>query len=209
MELGTDRRLLACWPPTSPVTCQVVSEGVFCTVTVRCHCRETGLKKGFSRSVVMIVLVSLLETVMVVMSCMKWETGRRLLPLCGGSAWLPKHAFLTSLGFWFLIFSRTVSSSSWIQPATVYSHCLERKDTKRVFVLFFKEAHYQLTGLFSACFPWNLLFQIIFFFSLVWLGSTGEVEWAETHQPLASCRSRMQFWGEGGSDLPQKLATFA
>lgn len=74
-------------------------------------------------------------------------------------------------------------------------------------VLFFKEAHYQLTGLVSACFSSNLLFEIIFFCSLVWLGSTGKGGRAETYQPLASFRSRIQFWEKGGSDLPQKLET--
>lgn len=140
MELGADRTLFMCWLPTSPVTWHGVAEDVFRTVTVRSRCRETGLKEGDLRSVVMVILVSLVETV-VMTSCMKWETARRPLPLCGGSAWLPKHAFPISPGFWFLIYSRTEFSSSWIQPATVYFHFLESHKKE---CLFFKEAYYQL-----------------------------------------------------------------
>lgn len=67
MELGADRILLAFWLLSSPVTCQGITEAVFCTVTLRG--RETGLKKGFLGSP--IILVSLLEAVMLVISCMK------------------------------------------------------------------------------------------------------------------------------------------
>jgi len=53
-----------------------VTEGVFCPVTLRGCCREIGLKKGVLGSVVMLVLVSSLETVTVVTSCVKGEIGR-------------------------------------------------------------------------------------------------------------------------------------
>lgn len=130
-----------------------LTEGVFCTVTVRGCCRERGLKKGFLTSVVMVVLVSLLVTVIMMTSCMKCETGRRLLPLYSGSGRLPKHAFLTSLPFWFLILRRTASRSSLTQLTTVYSHCLERKDMKRVLSFSLKKLVTNLLVWFQLAFP--------------------------------------------------------
>lgn len=46
------------------------------------HCdRQSAVRGGFLRRVVVVVLAPLLETVMVVTSCMKWETEGRAAPL--------------------------------------------------------------------------------------------------------------------------------
>lgn len=160
MELGAGRILFTCWLPTSPVTCQRVTESIFCTVTVRGHWRETVLKKGFfekcgdgrpsffARNSGSGDLLHEMRD---------WKgTASSLWWVCMATK---KTLFPDISMFLVPFFSRTEYSSSWIQPATMYSHCLERKVTKTVFVLSFKEAHYQLVDFQLAfsetcCFRW-------------------------------------------------------
>lgn len=123
---------------------------------------------------------------MVVTSCMKWETEGRVVPLCGGSALLPLHAFLTSLCFWFLIFSGTESSS----PGCRLLLCVltgKKRHKRDVCPLLYGNS----LPTYWFVFGLTLLFQIIFFSPVVWLSSTWKVEWTEIHH----------FWGEGENDL--------
>lgn len=174
MELGAGTRLFTCWLPTSPVTCQRVTESIFCTVTVRGHWRETVLKQGFfekcgdgrpsffARNSGSGDLLHEMRDWKGIASSLWW--------FCMGAK--KTHSFLISPRFWFL----SAAEQNTVLLGFSLPLCILTawKVTKTVFVLSFKEAHYQLTCWFSACFPSNLLFQIIFFFSLVWLGSIGK-----------------------------------
>lgn len=125
--------------------CARRSQSVTSVLWLSGHDREMSLKKWFLRSVLMVVLASLLQVVMVVTCCVKWQTVRDPL-LSAESLHVTRHAFLTSLGFWFLLCQNRIHSSCHHLTAW-------KGEMERVFVLFCKEGCYQPAGLLSACFP--------------------------------------------------------
>lgn len=150
------------------------------------HCdRQTAVRGGFLRRVVVLVLAPLLETAVVVTSCMKWETEGRAAPLW----WLCIATityFLTSLCFWFLIFSGAES----ISPGCRLLLCVFtswKEKTQKGYLTF---SLWEFVTNLLVCFQLKLVVSDYFLF---FPGVAGQ------HLENGIIR---QFFREGGNDLP-------
>lgn len=183
--MEADRSLLTCWLPTSPVTCQQVTEGAFCTVTARAAADKQRSRIVFWEEWWWLLLTSLLEWLWWPPAWNERLKGELFLSM---GALQCNHNTLS----WHPWVSGSLSIAEQ-NPVPLDTGC------SCAFLLPGKKRHKRdvcpfLSGnslpIYWFLFSLSLLFQIIF--SLVWLGSSWKVEWSEI----------CQFWGEGVNDLP-------